>query len=162
MKKVILLVILVILIALVLWWNSRRRHDQHETFSSHNEAIRTGLWHGNDRMSPLTSSFGRRQARNFVATTAQKGVAKADLILSEDGVFLSYSVLVKQNDKPIESMHFAIDDKVVKQISGPRGFSSDDTIVHGLWRRNDATPFTPELAESLKRGELKVEVKFTD
>jgi len=107
-------VILVILIALVLC-GTQERHDQHETFSSHNEAIRTGLWHGKTDVASyelIWTSTGTKLCRYHCS----KGVAKADLILSEDGVFLSYSVLVKQNDKPIESMHFAIDDKVVNRF----------------------------------------------
>jgi len=160
MKKVILLVILVILIALILWWNSRR-HDDSCHLETSSQIDLTGLLPKGSSLSPLTSSFGRRQARNFAATSARPGVAKADLVLSDDDTFLSYSILVKQNVKPIESIDFTVGN-TVKKISGPRAVSNDETIVHGLWRRNDAVPFTAELAESIKKGDLKVEVKFAD
>jgi hypothetical protein len=185
MKKVILLVILVILVALILWWNSRKRHEIRATrpqddtshvepkgsldlrevrnAADHAQQIDfTGLRPKGSTMSPLTSSFGRRQARDFLASSAQPGLAKASLILSDDEIFLSYSVMVKQDPRPIESIHFYVGGKAVKQVSGPRTLSKDDTIIHGLWRRNDSVPFTPELAESIKKGDFSVGIKFVD
>lgn len=132
MKKVILLVILVIAIVLLLWWGSSR------------------------------SSSGKVDAvkrKNFTSNPSGQD-AKADIILSEDESLLSYSILVKQSARPVKSVFFSIAGERVKSIAGPQSVEKDDVILHGLWRRRDATPFTPQHAASLKQGELKVEVEF--
>lgn len=146
MKKVILLVILVIFVAIVLLWNvvRKRRRNKHEIRSERREAERKSL--------PGRTYGGLEQ-----------GNAKADFILSEDGSLLSYSILIKKSAKPIESVHFSVGGERVKQISIPPGTpAGEDIILHGLWRSKDSISFTPALVNSLKEGQLKVEVKFAE
>lgn len=139
MRKVILLLVLVLILIIAILLIRRRRNEQ----------------------------------RNFVGTSIPKNAAEEgrkihgsqiDLILSQDETLLSYSILVKNLEKPVENVYFTVAGKRVKQISGPRNHQkgSNEMIFHGLWRSTDAKPFSAERVEQLKNGELSVSIELKE
>jgi hypothetical protein len=100
----------------------------------------------------------RKSPRSFTSL----GQAKVNFILSEDGTLVSYSIVVPKNERKVETIFFSVGDQRVKEIAIVNSTLTDDLILHGLWRQKDPNPFTPELAEQLKQGQLRVEVKFAE
>jgi hypothetical protein len=118
-------------------------------------------------------AFGRRRSKNRNFAGASNVVipdseklqnSQVDLILSKDETLLSYSILLKSVDKPVESVYFTVAGERIKQISGPRPQQrgADDIILHGLWRESDSKPFSAERVEQLKTGQLTVSVEFKE
>lgn len=140
MKKVILLLIVVVILIVTLLVIRRRRKDHRNfagtTLPQESKEVEGEKVHG----------------------------SQVDLILSKDETLLSYSILVKNIEKPVENAYFTVGGERIKQISGPRSYQrgASDMILHGLWRETDARPFTAERVEQLKNGQLKVSIELKD